>query len=70
MEFSARWEQALLGGVMVVEAQGLRLAEEEHALYQAAAPLRQVPVPLRWVPYYAWNNRGVGEMMVWIHAQQ
>ena len=47
-----------------------RLAEEEHALYQAAAPLRQVPVPLRWVPYYAWNNRGVGEMMVWIHAQQ
>ena len=55
---------------MVVEAQGLRLAEEEHALYQAAAPLRQVPVPLRWVPYYAWNNRGVGEMMVWIHAQQ
>ena len=24
--------------------------------------------PLTFVPYYAWNNRGVGEMAVWISA--
>src|SRR5207248_188211 len=24
--------------------------------------------PLTFVPYYAWNNRGVGEMAVWVSA--
>ena len=26
------------------------------------------PVRLRWIPYYAWANRGVGEMRVWLRT--
>ena len=24
---------------------------------------------LTFVPYYVWNNRGEGEMSVWVHAK-
>ena len=43
---------ALLGGVEVVKGQGTQ------------GPGTQGP--LTFVPYYAWDNRGVGEMAVWI----
>ena len=26
------------------------------------------PAEARWIPYYAWANRGEGEMTVWMHA--
>jgi DUF1680 family protein len=26
------------------------------------------PVTMTFVPYYAWNNRGEGEMTVWAHV--
>ncbi|WP_327054432.1 hypothetical protein [Geobacillus thermodenitrificans] len=26
-------------------------------------------MPFRAIPYYAWCNRGEGEMMVWIHER-
>ena len=22
---------------------------------------------LKWIPYYTWANRGIGEMLVWVH---
>ncbi len=33
-------------------------------LYQASAPARRVPI--RAIPYYAWDNRAAGPMKVWI----
>ncbi len=35
-------------------------------LYRDYTPVREESVILRLVPYYAWNNRGEGEMSVWI----
>ena len=26
------------------------------------------PIPIRLVPYYAWANRGIGEMTVWLRC--
>lgn len=46
----------LLGGVTIVTAMTTR----------AAAPGLDRPHPLVAVPYYAWANRGKGEMAVWI----
>jgi DUF1680 family protein/peptidoglycan/xylan/chitin deacetylase (PgdA/CDA1 family) len=43
---------ALLGGVEIVKGRGTRDAGTEG--------------PLTFVPYYAWDNRGAGEMAVWI----
>jgi DUF1680 family protein len=25
-------------------------------------------VPIRLIPYYAWANRGPGDMLVWVRA--
>ena len=70
--FTTKQEKALLGGVVTIGSRGLRVAnsEEEGGLYRFAAPTKREEVSLRWVPYYAWNNRGVGEMTVWVHSEE
>jgi len=64
---TARWAPDLLGGIMVIEGQGLRrdVSRWAEELYRPAGT-PTLPVPLRAIPYYAWANRGVGEMNVWI----
>ena len=69
MAFTTRWEPQLLGGVTVLESTGLRRVEDDGPLYRFAGKKQWKEAPLRWVPYYAWNNRGVGEMTVWVHAR-
>lgn len=54
----------LLGGVPVIRVQGLTSAGgDPTALYQPEATR---DVTLTAVPYYAWDNRAPGEMMVWM----
>ena len=51
----------------VLKVPGKRLAAAESAeLYHPAGPVRERDVTLRMIPYYAWNNRGEGEMSVWV----
>ena len=54
----------LLGGVQVIRLSGRRTATGD-ALYSDEAPSAQ-EVELTFVPYYAWGNRGRGEMSVWV----
>ncbi|MCS6861127.1 MAG: glycoside hydrolase family 127 protein, partial [Abditibacteriales bacterium] len=64
--FEPKWRRDLLGGIMVLEGQGL-IAEEAdwtNVLYQEAIPPRAVK--LMAVPYYAWDNRQPGAMKVWM----
>ncbi|MBI9050191.1 MAG: glycoside hydrolase family 127 protein [Anaerolineaceae bacterium] len=68
---SIRWDGNLLDGVMVVEAKGQFIdntAWQGH-LYQPALNTVQAnvhPTCLIAVPYYAWGNREIGGMRVWI----
>lgn len=51
----------------VLNVPGKRLIPEESGeLYRLARSAREEDVTLRMVPYYAWNNRGEGEMSVWV----
>ncbi|MCR5687728.1 MAG: glycoside hydrolase family 127 protein [Lachnospiraceae bacterium] len=63
-----KWDDELLGGVGVIEAEGIRLqeAEEDDGLYLSEGP-RKAPRKIKLIPYYAWANRGVNEMRVWIN---
>ena len=54
----------LLGGVQTIRLPGRRSASGE-ALYSDEPPTAQ-EVELTFVPYYAWGNRGRGEMSVWV----
>ena len=65
------WREDLLGGVMVIEAAGglVDTLPWQDSLYQPAAQIDQAdlqPVQLVAVPYYAWANRGIRGMRVWI----
>ncbi|MCW0416087.1 hypothetical protein NB689_001841 [Xanthomonas sacchari] len=58
---------------MLLQATGERLHGDVDAAaaplyqYDAPPPTRQ-PQPLTFVPYFAWANRGEGEMRVWVDA--
>jgi len=51
-KFISEHRDDLLGGVTVLRSQGLRNGD--------------TPVEITAVPYYAWDNRETGEMLVWL----
>lgn len=53
-----------------VELAGFRteLPGEGSALYADYAPPKEAPATLKFIPYYAWANRGEGEMRVWVRV--
>jgi DUF1680 family protein len=66
-----RWDGNLLDGVMVVEVSGQFMDYEarQGQLYQPDTTSMHVnsqPARLVAIPYYAWGNRGIGGMRVWI----
>lgn len=66
-EVWAEARPALLGGVTALCCRGIREENEGDGLYVADAPHR-ADAPLTFVPYYAWGNRGRGEMTVWVRT--
>lgn len=67
VRWSARYRADLLGGVTVLEGEAIRVREGDWGgrLYR---PLqhRTERLHVRLIPYYAWANRGVSEMTVWM----
>jgi DUF1680 family protein len=61
------FEPDLLGGVTVIIVEGWRsqLTPLESSLY-TDRPIERQRAQVVAVPYYAWNNRNPGEMLVWI----
>ena len=57
---SAEWVPDLLGGVVVVKGRALRQASDGQGI------LMETEQDFTAVPYYAWANRGQGEMLVWL----
>lgn len=67
-KFGVKFEKDLLKGVVTITADGLRLSNEgwdENTLYKPYAPQYREQ-KLKFIPYYAWTNREVGEMLVWV----
>lgn len=64
-EFVATFDPELLGGVVVLLGEAYKEHRSSGELYSFVRPKRE-RVPVKAVPYYAWNNRGIGEMAVWI----
>ena len=67
-------DSGLFGGCKVVHGSGTRLvrssdeADTDSPLYSETPPEKK-PVTFTAVPYPYWNNRGVGEMLVWMRAE-
>lgn len=66
-ELKAVFEPDVLGGIVTVRGEALRLTQEaEHASLYSFSPHVLRPVTLKAIPYYLWDNREPGEMFVWI----
>ncbi len=65
----AQFEKDLLGGGVTIHGEVLRAVDsqtEMQILYSTVPPTYQ-PFYFKAVPYYAWDNRDTGDMLVWIH---
>jgi DUF1680 family protein len=67
-ELEAEFAENLIGGIQVVKAKGLKLQFEQWGpqLYRSNAEATLERANLTFIPYYAWANRGKGEMAVWV----
>lgn len=60
-------EPELLRGVVSIESEGELLSlPDEEATYFPVSRITRQRVPFRAIPYYAWDNRNLGAMRVWI----
>ncbi|MFI3317658.1 MAG: beta-L-arabinofuranosidase domain-containing protein [Rikenellaceae bacterium] len=69
-KFDVKYEENLLGGVKTITADALvrKNSFDKSELY---APIQAgyEPVKIKYIPYYAWSNRGEYEMSVFIPAK-
>jgi DUF1680 family protein len=65
---SARYDGDLLGGVTVIEAPVIAKSsgDWDGKLYRTLGDGKEREIKARFIPYYAWANRGQSEMSVWI----
>jgi len=65
---SAKHESALLGGVTVLKVKARQVPKRNATgpMYQTLTLLPHGEVELQMIPYYAWANRGVSSMTVWL----
>ncbi len=67
-ELRETYEEDLFGGVTTISFRGMRLTDDQwqdDELYGERKNVFQ-EVELKAVPYHCWNNRGAGEMLVWM----
>ncbi|WP_409348570.1 glycoside hydrolase family 127 protein [Paenibacillus phyllosphaerae] len=69
--FTARFDDSLLGGAIVLEGEGYRDDQSTWSgeLYR---PVKRQSgrIPVKAVPYSLWGNRGEGEMAVWLRVRE
>lgn len=68
-EFTISEQVGSPGGVKVIQAAGQRMKPTEEwadELYRSDSRWKLEQVNLKFIPYFTWANRGVGEMTVWI----
>ncbi|MCU0917338.1 MAG: glycoside hydrolase family 127 protein, partial [Planctomycetes bacterium] len=68
----SRFDRQLLGGVVTLQgkAQVLTGGGWDNALYRKVSAEEPKEIEIRLIPYYAWANRGDGEMTVWLPRRE
>lgn len=60
-----QFNKDLLGGIVELEVDGVRIYSREELYFEGE--LKRHNKVLKAIPYYAWGNRGLNQMRVWIH---
>jgi DUF1680 family protein len=68
LDFKVKYEKDLLEGLCTISFTGKKEKDwQDDALYRTSADAVHEEKALVLIPYYAWANRGAGEMTVWIN---
>jgi hypothetical protein len=59
----SQFEEKLLGGVVTLSMKGNKVNRNGDSKSVE-------PVTLKAIPYYAWNNRGTANMLIWMPSQE
>ncbi len=67
---SAHFDKDMLGGIVTICADALIRDKSrwENQLYKRAETPKE-KITVKAIPYYAWSNRKVGEMIVWMQGE-
>jgi DUF1680 family protein len=57
-----------LGKIVSLSVPGFVEEQEESSLYPLSAPVTK-PCQIKMIPYYTWDNRAPGEMLVWLRRE-
>ena len=70
-QFESEYEPELLCGVISLRGQGLFPQEDdwERVLYRPKEEVSWREREIKAVPYYAWDHRESGEMLVWLRSE-
>jgi DUF1680 family protein len=68
IDLRARFDGRLLGGVAVLDGKILTRAGDDWSgkLYREVQPEKFQTNSVKFIPYAVWQNRGAGEMSVWL----
>jgi len=77
IDFQSHVDSQLSGGVVVLKGNAAAVTDPDWSgepydspvLYKEFDPTEPRPVPLKLIPYYAWANRGISQMTVWLPVQ-
>ncbi len=66
-----KYEANILSGVTILEGEANLLPKEDWAnqLYKPLVKPELKKTPIKMIPYFAWANRGVNDMSVWLPLQ-
>lgn len=69
--FTLEFDKNILNGVYTLEINGWRINLNSWGdeLYKEGN-YDLVPTKIKLIPYYAWANRGIGEMSVWLNSER
>lgn len=56
-------------GTLALRCEGFRAVHDDWTDAYREEPARFVPATLTFIPYHLWNNRGIGEMTVWVNQK-
>jgi DUF1680 family protein len=59
------YDEAILSGIVPLTIDGVRVKGVSTELYSEQGPTKE-PAVIKAIPYYAWSNRGLNQMKVWI----
>jgi uncharacterized protein len=67
-EAEIKREDGELGKVVSLSVPGFIEEQEESSLYPLSSPVTK-PCQIKMIPYYTWDNRAPGEMLVWLRRE-